>query len=57
VLPREKIGVRPAFYRLPQVHLSDPEWSIMPDWHWWLMVERLAADPDRLRAIGIVMVA
>jgi hypothetical protein len=53
VLPREKIGARPAFhYRLPQVHLSDPEWSIMPDWHRWLMVERLASDPDRLRAIG-----
>jgi len=53
VLPHEKIGARPAFhYRLPQVHLSDPGWSIMPDWQRWLLVERLAADPERLRASG-----
>jgi hypothetical protein len=58
VLPHEKIGARPAFhYRLPQVHLSDPEWSIMPDWHRWLMVERLASDPDRLCAVGNAMTA
>jgi hypothetical protein len=58
VLPREKIGARPAFhYRLPQVHLSDPKWSIMPDWHRWLVVERLASDRDRLRAVGNVMMA
>jgi len=55
-LPHEKIGARPAFhYRLPQVHLSDPDWSIMPDWHRWLVVERLASDPERLRTIGRTM--
>jgi hypothetical protein len=48
-LPDEKIGARPVFhYRLPQAHLSDPTWGIMPDWERWLAVERLAADPDRL---------
>ena len=53
VLPREKIGPRPVFhYRLPQAHLSDPNWSIMPDWDRWLTVERLASDPDRLSAMG-----
>ncbi len=58
VLPHEKIGARPAFhYRLPQVHLSDPDWSIMPDWQRWLAVERLASDPERLRMIGRTMLA
>ncbi len=57
-LPHEKIGARPAFhYRLPQVHLSDPRWSIMPDWHRWCAVERLAADPERLYAIGKAIMA
>jgi hypothetical protein len=43
-LPREKIGPRPVFhYRLPHAHLSDPAWSILPDWHGWLAVERIAA--------------
>lgn len=55
-LPHEKIGARPAFhYRLPQVHLSDPEWSIMPDWHRWLVVERLASDPEKLSTISRTM--
>jgi hypothetical protein len=57
-LPHEKIGARPAFhYRLPQVHLSAPDWSIMPDWHRWLVVERLASDPEKLRTIGRTMSA
>jgi hypothetical protein len=52
-LPHEKISARPAFhYRLPQAHLSDPKWSIMPDWHRWLAVERLASNPEKLRTIG-----
>jgi hypothetical protein len=52
-LPDEKIGARPVFhYRLPQAHLSDPGWSIMPDWEGWLRVERLAADPDRLEGLA-----
>lgn len=53
VLPHEKIGSRPVFhYRLPQAHLSDPAWSIMPDWERWLNVERLAASPGQLAAMG-----
>jgi hypothetical protein len=49
-LPHEKIGPRPALhYRLPHSHLSDPNWSIMPDWERWLMVERLATMPDALQ--------
>ena len=53
VLPNEKIASRPVFhYRLPQAHLSDPAWSIMPDWERWLSVERLAADPEQLARMG-----
>lgn len=53
VLPHEKIGPRPVFhYRLPQAHLSDPTWSIMPDWEGWLSVERLAMYPDELAAMA-----
>ena len=55
VLPHEKIGSRPVFhYRLPQAHLSDPAWSIMPDWERWLSVERLAMNPDQLAELGQV---
>ena len=53
VLPHEKIGPRPVFhYRLPQAHLSDPAWSIMPDWERWLRVERLATNPEQLSRRG-----
>lgn len=53
VLPHEKIGPRPVFhYRLPQAHLGDPAWSILPDWSRWLAVEHLAADPEKLDAMA-----
>jgi hypothetical protein len=53
VLPHEKIGSRPVFhYRLPHAYLSDPTWSIMPDWERWLSVERLAMNPDQLAGMG-----
>jgi Putative amidoligase enzyme len=53
VLPHEKIGPRPVLhYRLPQARLSDPAWSIMPDWERWLSVERLAMNHDALAEKG-----
>jgi hypothetical protein len=53
VLPNEKINGRPTFhYRLPDARLSDPGWSIAPDWNRWVCVERLAADRERLDAFG-----
>lgn len=53
VLPEEKIGPRPTFhYRLPDARVSDPGWSIAPDWNRWVAVERLAADCDRLDELG-----
>ncbi len=55
VLPHEKIGSRPVFhYRLPRAHLSDPAWSIMPDWEHWLLVERLASNLEELGEEGTV---
>lgn len=53
VLPNEKINGRPTFhYRLPDARLSDPGWSLAPDWNRWVCVERLAADHERLDAVG-----
>ncbi|HZH53831.1 MAG TPA: amidoligase family protein [Microvirga sp.] len=53
VLPNEKINGRPTFhYRLPDARVSDPGWSIAPDWNRWVAVERLAADRARLDAVG-----
>jgi hypothetical protein len=55
VLPHEKIGSRPVFhYRLPHAHLSDPAWSIMPDWERWLLVECLASDLEELSEEGMI---
>jgi hypothetical protein len=52
-LPSEKINKRPTFhYRLPDARISDPGWSIAPDWNRWVAVERVADDPDRLAALG-----
>lgn len=52
-LPYAKIGRRPVLhYRLPLARVGVPDWSILPDWHRWLAVERLAADPARLGALG-----
>ena len=52
-LPGEKIGKRPTFhYRMPDARVSDPGWSIAPDWNRWVTVERLAADRLRLDRLG-----
>jgi hypothetical protein len=53
VLPNEKINGRPTFhYRLPDARVSDPGWSMAPDWNRWVAVERLAADREQLDAAG-----
>jgi len=57
-LPNEKIRGRPTFhYRLPDARVSDPGWSIAPDWNRWVTVERLAADADRLETLGLTYLA
>jgi hypothetical protein len=53
VLPNEKINGRPTFhYRLPDARVSDPGWSIAPDWNRWVAVERLASDRSQLEAVS-----
>jgi hypothetical protein len=52
-LPNEKINGRPTFhYRLPDARVSDPGWSIAPDWNRWVAVERLASNRGRIDAVG-----
>jgi hypothetical protein len=54
VLPNAKINGRPTFhYRLPDARVSDPGWSIAPEWNRWVAVERLAADRERLDSVGL----
>jgi hypothetical protein len=58
MLPNEKIRGRPTFhYRLPDARVSDPGWSIAPDWNRWVVVERLADDPDRLETLCLTYLA
>jgi hypothetical protein len=58
VLPNEKINGRPTFhYRLPDARVSDPGWSIAPDWNRWIAVERLASDRNRLDAVSAAYLA
>ena len=52
-LPREKILARPVYhYRLPQAFVSDPNWSVVPDWNRWVAVERLAQEEERMTALA-----
>lgn len=52
-LPNEKIGKRAVLhYRLPTARVSQPGWSIAPDWNRWVAVERLAADRCRLEKLA-----
>ncbi|MEF2554282.1 hypothetical protein VQ042_23665 [Aurantimonas sp. A2-1-M11] len=49
----EKIGKRPVLhYRLPTARVSQPGWSIAPDWNRWVAVERLAADRTQLEKLA-----
>lgn len=45
----DRIKPRPTFhYRLPNVVLCDPDWSVVTEWNRWVAVETLAADEDNL---------
>ena len=46
-LPNETINPRPAFhYRLPNMDLENPSWSLSAEWNRWLKIEKLAEQPD-----------
>jgi hypothetical protein len=52
------ISPRPTFhYRLPNCLVDDPQWSPAEEWYRWVQVERLAADPGRLREMGSAWLA
>ena len=43
----QKVSPRPTYhYRLPNSLIDDPNWSIAKEWGRWVLVERLAADPE-----------
>jgi hypothetical protein len=47
----EKILIkpRPAFhYRLPNCMIDDPSWSIAEEWNYWVEVEKLAGNQDKI---------
>lgn len=46
---RELIKARPAFhYRLPNCEIDNPNWSVAKEWNYWIKVEKLAADKEKL---------
>lgn len=48
----EKIGSRPTFhYRLPNCLVSDTDWSVANEWHYWAVVEHLANDKKQLERL------
>jgi len=49
--PVEKnlIKPRPTFhYRLPNSEVDDPSWSFAKEWNKWVLVERLASEPEKI---------
>ncbi len=46
-VPDARIKSRPTFhYRLPDSRVGEPGWRITDEWRHWLVVERLAVQPD-----------
>lgn len=53
-LTREPVLIkpRPTFhYRLPNCLIGDPDWRVAHEWYYWVLVEELAADSERLKSI------
>jgi hypothetical protein len=47
------IKPRPAFhYRLPNCLIDDPSWSIAREWNYWVEVEKLAVEPDKVKLMS-----
>lgn len=52
IVDDDRVHSRPTLhYRLPNCRIDKPGWSIDADWHNWLMVERLACNPECLDVI------
>lgn len=51
VVDDPRIKARPTFhYRLSSCRVDEPDWALSDEWNRWVEVERLAEDPERLRA-------
>lgn len=52
IIDDDRVHSRPTLhYRLPNCRIDKPGWSIDVDWYNWLMVEKLACNPECLNAI------
>ena len=52
VVKSQLVSARPTFhYRLPHSQVGDTFWRITDEWRYWLIVEGLANNPDKLDAI------
>lgn len=50
-------GGRPTFhYRLPEARLGAGGWSVAYEWNRWVLVERVAADPDLLERLATMWI-
>ena len=48
-----KVNARPTFhYRLPNSLINQPEWSLADEWNGWVLIEKLASDPERLEKMS-----
>ena len=53
ILPEEKINPRPAFhFRLSNSRVDEEGWHTSDPWNSWMLVERLAGDPDTLLSLS-----
>ncbi|MEQ8251512.1 MAG: amidoligase family protein [Oceanibaculum nanhaiense] len=51
-VPDKRVKGRPTFhYRLPNCEIDRPGWGIHESWTDWVMLERVAAEPEKLAAL------
>lgn len=51
LIDEELTSARPTYhYRLPDCKLDEANWSLAVEWNYWVLVEKLADDPDILKS-------
>jgi hypothetical protein len=55
LFPDDKLtSARPTFhFRLPDSRIDEPDWSLVQPWALWHLIETLASDTDRLKALSV----
>lgn len=49
LISNNRTTARPAYhYRLPNCKIDEPNWSIAEEWNRWILIERLASDPESI---------